>query len=338
MFLIIIIAGSIISISASSWLGVWIGLEINLLSFIPLMTRKNNLNNSEAALNYFLVQAFASTIILFSIITFIILINIDFFIININFTNLTYIIICVTLIIKIGAAPFHFWFPNVIENINWTNRLILITWQKLAPILILSYLNIRSRLITFIILSTLVGAIGGLNQRSLRKLIAFSSINHIGWIISALIFNETLWLTYFLIYSFLNFRIVIIFRIFKVFYLNQIYSLFINSYFLKFSLLSSLLSLGGLPPFLGFLPKWIVIQSLMFIKFNFINLFIIIMRLITLFYYLKIRFAAFILNYNEFSWNFKNFFKNNFLIFMLNLNFLSLFGFFLILNLTFLIY
>jgi len=56
-----------------------LGLEINLLSFIPLITNKNNLNNSEAALNYFLIQAFASTIILFSIILNIIILNSIFF-------------------------------------------------------------------------------------------------------------------------------------------------------------------------------------------------------------------------------------------------------------------
>jgi len=259
---------------------------------------------------------------------FIIFINIDFFYLNYFNKTLSTFIISITLILKLGAAPFHFWFPNVIENINWINNLILITWQKIAPIIILSYLNLRKILLIFVILSTFIGAIGGLNQTSIRKLIAFSSINHIGWIIMAFIFNENLWLIYFLLYTFLNCSIVFIFKIFQIFYLNQVYSLFSNSYFLKFRLFSSLLSLGGIPPFLGFLPKWLVIQSLLFIKLNFINLFIILIRLITLYYYLKIRFAAFILNYNEFNWNYKNFFKNKSLIIIINLNFLSLIGIF----------
>lgn len=315
-------------------MGVWIGLEINLLSFIPLITRKVNLNNSEAALNYFLVQALASTVILFSIVIYIIIINTDFFLLNINNKELSNLIIIITLILKLGGAPFHFWFPNVIENINWINNLILITWQKLAPIIILSYLNLNKNIFIFVILSTLVGAIGGLNQISLRKLIAFSSINHIGWIILALIFNENLWLIYFLLYTFLNCSIIYIFKIFQIFYLNQIYSLFINSYFIKFSLLTSLLSLGGLPPFLGFLPKWLIIQSLLFIKLNFLTLFVILIRLITLYYYLKIGFATFIFNYNELNWNYINFFKNKIFINILRLNFISLFGFFLLINLT----
>jgi len=314
-------------------MGVWVGLEINLLSFIPLITNKFNLNNSEAALNYFLIQALASTIILFAIIIYIIIFNLNFFInfyLLINYKRLSIVLILFTLILKIGAAPFHFWFPNVIENISWNNNLILITWQKIAPIIIISYLiNLNYLLMIFTLMSTFVGAIGGLNQVSLRKLIAFSSINHIGWIIITIIFNENLWLIYFLIYSFLNFSIVFLFKNFQIYYLSQAYSIFINSYFLKFSLLVSTLSLGGLPPFLGFLPKWFVIQSLMFIKINFINFFIICISLITLFYYLKIRFSAFILNYNEFNWNIKNFYNNKKFSFIINFNFLTLFGFFI---------
>ena len=89
------------------------GLEINLLSFIPLITIKNNLNNSEASLNYFLIQAFGSTVILFSIIIYLIFINLNFFLkLNnylFNFLNfLPLLLISFTLMLKIGVAPFHF--------------------------------------------------------------------------------------------------------------------------------------------------------------------------------------------------------------------------------------
>lgn len=188
----------------------------------------------------------------------------------------------------------------------------------------------------FILCSTFIGAIGGLNQNSLRKLLAFSSINHIGWIISAIIFNENLWLIYFFIYSFLNFCIILFIKILQVFYLRQIYSIFIRSSIVKTSLLTSLLSLGGLPPFLGFIPKWLVIQALIFIKINFINLFLICISLITLFYYLKIRFSSFIINYDEFNWNFRNYFNNKGYNSILALNFISLFGFFVIIDLMYL--
>lgn len=203
--------------------------------------------------------------------------------------------------------------------------------------MIISYIiDVNILLIVAILISTLIGAIGGLNQNSLRKLLAFSSINHIGWIISAIIFNENLWSVYFLIYTFLNICVIIMFNKYKIFYLNQIYTLFMGSTVIKFSLLTSLLSLGGLPPFLGFIPKWLIIQSLIFIKLNFINIFIICISLITLFYYLKVGFAAFIINYNEFNWNYKNFYSQRHINIIIIINFISLFSFFLVIDLIYL--
>lgn len=297
------------------------------------------MNNSEAALNYFLVQAFASIIILFSIILYLILFNLFNNQINYEtlFNNLPSTLIYATLILKLGAAPFHFWFPNVIENISWINCLILITWQKLAPMIIISYLiNLNCLSFIFIILSSLIGRLAGLNQISIRKLISFSSINHLGWMLTAIIFNEFLWFIYFFIYTILNFVVVYIFKIFQIFYLNQIYSIFFSSYYVKFSLLISILSLGGLPPFLGFLPKWLVIQSLIIIKMNFLNLILILTRLITLFYYLKISFSSLILIIDEFNWNYKNFFKNSLKINLIVINILTLIGLFLFIDLIYL--
>lgn len=303
------------------------------------MVRVANLRSSEASLNYFLIQAFASSIILFSILILMICINVNFLWLTYsNKSLLVNLIIIISLILKLGAAPFHFWFPNVIENLSWVNRLILITWQKLAPMLILSYLKLRNFLIVFIFFSSVVGALGGLNQTSLRKLMAFSSINHIGWMIGSLMFNESLWFFYFIIYSYLNRGVVFIFNNFQSFYLSQLYSLFSNSYLLKFCLLRSILSLGGLPPFLGFLPKWLVIQSIVLINFDFIILLIILIRLITLYYYLKIRFAAFMFNHSNFNWGSLTIFNVNHIIIILILTFFSLFGLFIFINFMLVIY
>jgi len=262
-----VIFRTLISISANSWFTVWIGLEINLLSFIPLMTSSYNSSSSEASLKYFIIQAFASSLLLFFIIFFILKSNL---VIEIEYLNNFNFLIYLSLIIKLGAAPFHFWFPNVIEGLTWINRLILMTWQKIAPIIIISYSLFNNIITIIIIFSIIVGSIGGLNQTSLRKIIAFSSINHIGWILTALFFNERLWFLYFFIYRILNIRLIFLFHNIKIFYLNQIFSIFINSYLIKFIFLINFLSLGGLPPFLGFFPKWIIIQSLSNINQNFL--------------------------------------------------------------------
>lgn len=331
-FFFTIIFRTLISISANSWFSAWVGLEINLLSFIPLIISTNNIQSSESSLKYFITQVFASSLLLFFIIFYILKSNL---IIELNFSNNFNFLIYASLIIKLGAAPFHFWFPNVLEGLNWINRLIIITWQKIAPIIIISY-SLFNRIIFFIIISSIiVGSLGGLNQTSLRKIIAFSSINHIGWIVTALFFNENLWYLYFLIYTILNFSLIFLFHNIKIFYLNQIFSLFINSNLIKFIFIINFLSLGGLPPFLGFLPKWLIIQSLISLNQNFLILIIIIITLITLFFYLRISFSAFMLNYENIKWNYKinlNIYINLFLIFI---TIISLIGLIIILFILF---
>lgn len=297
-----------------------------MLSFIPLLRDNNNSISTEASLKYFLTQALASTVLLFSSILLILKNNINNEI-NESFTS---IIIISALLLKIGAAPFHFWFPNIIEGLTWINSLLLITWQKIAPLILISYLNIKNLLLIRVILSVIVGAIGGLNQTSLRKLIAFSSINHLGWILRSIIIRESIWLIYFLFYSFLSLILTFIFNIFKLFHLNQLFSLFINRKILKFSIFINFLSLGGLPPFLGFLPKWLVIQQLTLCNQYFLLTVMIISTLITLFFYLRICYSAFILNYYENNWIMKiNINKININLYLI-ITFFSIFGLFLI--------
>lgn len=291
------------------------------MSFIPLI-RDNNLLSTEASLKYFLTQALASIVLLFRVIITILDLNL---LENFNRKFLLRILLS-ALLIKIGAAPFHFWYPNLIEGLSWNNVLILMTWQKLAPIILVSYIINFIIIRTTIILSTLIGALGGLNQTSLRKLIAFSSINHLGWIIIAIQINQSIWLIYFFIYCLLRIIIVYYFNIFKISHLKQIFSAYFISKPLKFIIFLNLLSLGGLPPFLGFFPKWIVIQLTSYHNFIFIILIIIIRTLITLYFYLRICYSAFLLNYTEINWiNNIQFNKNSLYIYVL-LSFISIFG------------
>nr|QBF01215.1 NADH dehydrogenase subunit 2 [Stegana reni] len=322
LFMIIMMVGSLITVTSNSWLGAWMGLEINLLSFIPLMSDSNNLMSTEASLKYFLTQAMASTVLLFSIILAMMKININYEI------NLFYIsmIMLSSLLLKSGAAPFHFWFPNIMKGLSWMNCLLLMTWQKIAPLMLISHVNIKWMLFSSIIFSVLIGSLGGLNQSSMRKLMAFSSINHLGWLLMALNSNEMIWMIYFLMYSFLSFSLIYMFDNFKIFHFNQMFSLFFNSKILKFILTINFLSLGGLPPFLGFFPKWMVIQQLT-LENEYTMLMILMMSaLITLFFYLRICYSAFMLNYYENNWMINNHLKNsNYMTYMI-LSFFSIFG------------
>jgi len=295
----------------------WIGLEINLLSIIPLIRRTKNIIASEAALKYFITQALASTLLLFSII--ILSLNLPY---NFNINLYFSLILNTSLLTKIGAAPFHFWFPEIIEGLNWNIRLIILTWQKIAPIILLTYFIKRiTYLIIAIIFSLLIRGVIGLNQTRLRKILAYSSINHIGWILRTLIVIETIWSYYFIIYTIITINIVFIFKQLNIFHLKQLFTSLNYNYLVKFFFIINFLSLGGLPPFLGFLPKWLTIQRLVKRNIFIISTLLIIITLITLYFYLRITFTTLLLKTNEISYYSHNQINNTLI---LTFNFIAL--------------
>nr|YP_010282265.1 NADH dehydrogenase subunit 2 [Layahima wuzhishana]UHM24915.1 NADH dehydrogenase subunit 2 [Layahima wuzhishana]UHM24928.1 NADH dehydrogenase subunit 2 [Layahima wuzhishana] len=321
-FALILMLGSILSISSNSWLGAWMGLEINLLSFIPLLSNLKNLTSTESSLKYFIVQALASTTLLFVILL------LSF---NQNYSFEYYphlnIILNSALLMKMGAAPFHSWFPEVMEGLSWSMSFILMTWQKIAPMILISYCLFHKFIFFTIVTSILVGSIGGINQTNLRSLMAYSSINHLGWMLSSLLISLNHWMVYFLFYSTLSLSIVHTFYQFNVFYFSQVFSMLSNMPILKFSLFCNFLSLGGLPPFTGFLPKWIIIQNLSVTNSTLVTM-MVILTLITLFFYIRLTYSALMINTTLISWN--KLWHLNMPNLTILLNFFSLFGLILI--------
>uniref|UniRef100_UPI0030FF03FD NADH dehydrogenase subunit 2 n=1 Tax=Erynnis pelias TaxID=2663706 RepID=UPI0030FF03FD len=317
-FFFILLFSTMISISSNSWIGCWIGLEINLLSFIPLIINSNNLLASEASLKYFLTQSIASINFLFSILLKMILMK------NFEMNYLFTIMINSSLLMKMGSAPFHFWFPNIVEGLSWLNCFILMTWQKITPMILMSYYLNKNFIIMIMMINTIIGAVGGINQTSLRKLLSFSSINNLGWMMSSILISESLWMLYFLMYSFLISIMCFLFYAFNVYFINQLF-IFNMNFLLKLFILINFLSLGGLPPFLGFFPKWIIINFLMMNNFIFISFIFIMMSLITLFFYIRIIYSCIMFNYLKLKWLKINI-KNKYLLFILLVSMISIMG------------
>nr|YP_010716186.1 NADH dehydrogenase subunit 2 [Parnassius honrathi]WDE75935.1 NADH dehydrogenase subunit 2 [Parnassius honrathi] len=317
-FYFILFFSTLISISANSWLGCWIGLEINLLSFIPLISNSKNLLSSEAALKYFLTQSIASINFLFSILLKMIMLK------NFEINNLISILINSSMLMKMGSTPFHYWFPNIIEGLSWFNCFILMTWQKISPMILLSYYMNCNFLMFIMIFNVIIGTMGGINQTSLRKLMSFSSINNLGWMLAALMMTENLWIFYLMMYSFLISIMCFFFNMMNMYYINQLFIMNMK-FSLKMFLLINFLSLGGLPPFLGFFPKWIIINFLITNKLFIISFIFIMMSLIMLFFYIRIMYSSIMFNYLKMKW-FKNFMKNYLLLIMNILSMISLLG------------
>uniref|UniRef100_UPI0030FE32BC NADH dehydrogenase subunit 2 n=1 Tax=Ampittia trimacula TaxID=2573047 RepID=UPI0030FE32BC len=317
-FFFILIFSTLISISANSWMGCWIGLEINLLSFIPLIINSNNMMSSEASLKYFLTQTIASINFLFSILMKLILVK------NFEMNFFLSMLINSSMLMKMGSAPFHFWFPNIIEGMSWLNCFILMTWQKITPMILLSYYMNKNFLMLIMMINTIIGAIGGINQISLRKLMAFSSINNLGWMLSSIMISETLWILYFSMYSFFISIMCFFFFMVNIYFINQLFIFNLN-FLLKFLILINFLSLGGLPPFLGFFPKWIIINFMLNKKFYMISFIFMMMSLITLFFYIRIIYSCILFNYLKLKW-LNIYIKNKYLFIIIMKTLISILG------------
>lgn len=300
-FFNIIFVGTFISASSNNWVIIWAGLEISLMSFIPII-RSNLILSSESSIKYFIIQGVSSSILIFGVITILIK------------TGAYLIIIYISLIIRIGMSPFHNWLLGVLEGLNFLIVYILLTVARLTPLIILSYLPINLDL--FIILSLLFGSLGGLSQTSLRKILGYSSIFNIGFLIS-LINNNSLWFVYLLLYSLILMCILLIFSNLIINYINQ---LIINEFNLinKITIWVVILSLGGIPPILGFISKLITIEFLIVQGDLLIVLIIIFLSLVVIFFYTRVSFLSMIIFSLVIKWSLLS--QLNSIIFLLIIN------------------
>nr|NP_818892.1 NADH dehydrogenase subunit 2 [Chalceus macrolepidotus]BAC67469.1 NADH dehydrogenase subunit 2 [Chalceus macrolepidotus] len=292
MFLSSLGLGTTITFASSHWLLAWMGLEINTLAILPLMAQHHHPRAVEATTKYFLTQATAAATILFAS--------------TINawatgewsITHLTYApattIATMALALKVGLAPLHFWLPEVLQGLDLTTGLIMSTWQKLAPFALLVQMTHSTNPTTLIFLgvvSTLVGGWGGLNQTQLRKILAYSSIAHLGWMIIILQFMPQLTIlalgTYIIMTSatFLTFKMTTSTKI------NTLATAWSKTPTAAAATALVLLSLGGLPPLTGFMPKWLILQELTKQELPLIATMAALSALLSLYFYLRLCYA-----------------------------------------------
>nr|YP_010041770.1 NADH dehydrogenase subunit 2 [Nesotrochis steganinos]QPB15103.1 NADH dehydrogenase subunit 2 [Nesotrochis steganinos] len=288
-----LILGTTITISSNHWMMVWIGLEINTLSIIPLISKLHHPRATEAAIKYFLVQATASALVLFSS--------------TINawqtgqwditqFNQPTASLLLTTAIaMKLGLVPFHFWFPEVLQGSSPTTALLLSTMMKLPPIAILSMVHHSlnpTLLTTMAIASTALGGWMGLNQTQLRKILAFSSISHLGWMIAIITYSPKLTMLTFYLYTLMTSTIFLTINTTKTLKLATMMTSWAKTPALNAALMLTLLSLAGLPPLTGFLPKWLIIQELTKQEMTPAATIITMLSLLGLFFYLRLAYHS----------------------------------------------
>nr|AAQ84811.1 NADH dehydrogenase subunit II [Mimus macdonaldi]AAQ84812.1 NADH dehydrogenase subunit II [Mimus macdonaldi]AAQ84813.1 NADH dehydrogenase subunit II [Mimus macdonaldi]AAQ84814.1 NADH dehydrogenase subunit II [Mimus macdonaldi]AAQ84815.1 NADH dehydrogenase subunit II [Mimus macdonaldi] len=288
-----LVLGSTITISSNHWITAWAGLEINTLAVLPLISKSHHPRAIEAATKYFLVQAAASALVLFSSMT------------NAwntgqwDITQLTCPTSCTILTaaiaMKLGLAPFHFWFPEVLQGCSLLTGLLLSTAVKFPPIVLLfmTSQSLNPTLLTIMaILSTALGGWAGLNQTQTRKILAFSSISHLGWMAAILVYSPKLALLNFYLYVMMTAAVFLTLNSIKTLKLSTLMTTWTKTPALSAMLMLTLLSLAGLPPLTGFLPKWLIIQELTKQEMIPTAVAMALLSLLSLFFYLRLAYCA----------------------------------------------
>nr|YP_010251428.1 NADH dehydrogenase subunit 2 [Aenigmachanna gollum]QTW91606.1 NADH dehydrogenase subunit 2 [Aenigmachanna gollum] len=283
--------GTMITFTSSHWLLAWMGLEMNTLAILPIMAQHHHPRAVEATTKYFLTQATAAAMLLFASTTNAWLTG------QWDIQQMTHplptTLIIIALALKIGLAPMHTWLPEVLQGLDLTTGLILSTWQKLAPFALLMQIqpNNSTMMIMLGLTSTLTGGWGGLNQTQLRKILAYSSIAHLGWMMIILQFSPPLTLLTLLTYLTMTIAAFLIFKLNKATNINMLATSWTKAPLLTSLTPLILLSLGGLPPLTGFMPKWLILQELTKQDLPLTATLAALSALLSLYFYLRLSYA-----------------------------------------------
>nr|YP_010888003.1 NADH dehydrogenase subunit 2 [Noturus exilis]WJJ67614.1 NADH dehydrogenase subunit 2 [Noturus exilis] len=284
--------GTTLTFMSSHWLLAWMGLEINTLAILPLMTQYHHPRAVEAATKYFLAQAAAAATILFAST------------INAwttgewNISCLTHpvatILIIMALALKVGLAPVHFWMPPVMQGLSLMTGLIMATWQKLAPFALIIQMAPLAHplLLTALgLMSVFTGGWGGLNQTQLRKILAYSSIAHLGWMIIISQYKPQLTILVLIMYIIMTSATFLTFKLMNTTKINTLAMAWTKSPTITATAALALLSLGGLPPLSGFMPKWLILQELTLQGLPLTATMVALSALLSLYFYLRLCYA-----------------------------------------------
>nr|YP_009318349.1 NADH dehydrogenase subunit 2 [Angaria delphinus]AOZ71830.1 NADH dehydrogenase subunit 2 [Angaria delphinus] len=313
LFVFILFLGSIVSMSSVHWMWIWVGLELNLMGFIPVLLYRGMTQETEAGMKYFIMQSVGSGMLMMgSLVCY----NLCFsweVVCTGSISFLGVIFLVSGLLIKLGSFPFHFWVPSVMASVSWFGCLMLSTWQKVAPIFLFSAViqgwKITSWEGSILLLiagfSALVGGVGGVNQTQVRAILAYSSIAHLGWMVFCVSISDGIFKIYFLVYFSVSVCLFMVLWFVELGFYGQVGSLSVSvSSFGQGFVIFMLLSLGGLPPLLGFVGKFIAIWSYSSIGFLVIVGVLLSGSLVSLYYYLSLLFSVML--FSSFSLSIKS--------------------------------
>nr|WKK50051.1 NADH dehydrogenase subunit 2 [Eirene ceylonensis] len=350
--IILVFIGSLILIVSDNLLTLYLGLELQTFSiFILIAKNRTSIKSSEAGLKYFMLGALSSGFYLLSLVI-LFLYGYGLNIKDLLILNQDFIVLCsITLIIlsfcfKLSLFPFHFWIPDIYEGSSWDIITLIATLPKISMICIILQFIINSDIIlTFCLCSIVIGTLGALNQSKLKRLLAYSGISHMGFIVLGfnILTNDgstigSLYLTIYML-TMISILILIICNNFKNDFIIELSGLQYINKILAITLILLILSTAGIPPLSGFISKWYLIWVAIDHQYNFSSFLMILFSAIGIGYYLRIvKIIYFQKKSSYFLW--KNILevkssKNE--IMSLTLGFLIFISLFLILNFSFIV-
>jgi NADH-quinone oxidoreductase subunit N len=309
------VLGMMVMISSNDLIVFYMGLELQSLALYVLATfNRNNLKSSEAGLKYFVLSALSSGLLLYGcslIYGFSGSTNFEIIAsqLDSNEYALTFgiVFILVGLAFKISAVPFHMWAPDVYEGSPTTVTLFFTMVPKIAALTVfirflyvpfLELIDQWQMILVFLsIASMLFGAIAAIGQKNIKRLIAYSSIGHIGYALAGIasasndgIQSSVIYLTIYIVMNLGLFSCLLMLRRNDNYYesIDDLSGLSKNHPILSFSLLVILFSLAGIPPLAGFFAKFYIFKAVIEQSMYFLAIVGLLSTVIAAFYYLRI--------------------------------------------------
>jgi NADH-quinone oxidoreductase subunit N len=309
------VLGMMVMISSNDLIVFYMGLELQSLALYVLATfNRNNLKSSEAGLKYFVLSALSSGLLLYGcslIYGFSGSTNFEIIASQLNSDEyaLTFgiVFILVGLAFKISAVPFHMWAPDVYEGSPTTVTLFFTMVPKIAALTVfirflyvpfLELIDQWQMILVFLsIASMLFGAIAAIGQKNIKRLIAYSSIGHIGYVLAGVasasndgIQSSVIYLTIYIVMNLGLFSCLLMLRRNDNYYesIDDLSGLSKNHPILSFSLLVILFSLAGIPPLAGFFAKFYIFKAVIEQSMYFLAIVGLLSTVIAAFYYLRI--------------------------------------------------
>ena len=302
VLLLFVLIGSILLISCEHLLLIYLALELQTFSlFVLIAKNRNSMLSTEAGLKYFILGAISSGIFLLGV-SIIYGISLSMSLKDIAFINqdnfilvVAQSLILIALLFKLTAVPFHMWAPDVYEGASTEIVALIATVPKISVLIVLMNLNFSSDLVLLAaIFSMIFGTLGALNQNKIKRLVAYSGISHMGFILLGIalfnIYGQEASFVYLLIYLFMiiaTFSIILISPM-KNYLLIELSGVIKNNKTVGLTWAILLLSIGGIPPLAGFISKWLLLWTSLNNAFYVGSLVGIICSMVAGAYYLRI--------------------------------------------------